>query len=138
MLRDLLQHETVALLQNAARLHSQGQLAQAAAIYREIVARYPENPDALHLLGVALTQSGEHANGIEYIRRSLHVNPAQPVAYANLGNAEHAVGSIGAAEATRCSRSTTFKGRLPASTGPWRSCPVSRRPWPIAESSCSS
>jgi protein O-GlcNAc transferase len=90
-------NEIVAQLQNAARLHSQGQLAQAAAIYREIISRDAAQPDALHLLGVALTQSGEHANGIEYIRRSLRVNPAQPVAHANLGNAEFAMGAIGAA-----------------------------------------
>jgi protein O-GlcNAc transferase len=93
-------NEIVAKLQNAARLHSQGQLAQAAAIYREIISRDAAQPDALHLLGVALTQSGEHASGIEYIRRSLHINPEQPVAYANLGNAEYAMGSIGAALAS--------------------------------------
>jgi protein O-GlcNAc transferase len=97
MLRDPLQYETVALLQNAARLHSQGQLAQAAGIYREIISRDAAQADALHLLGVALTQSGEHASGIEYIRRSLRVNPAQPVAHANLGNAEYSMGVIGAA-----------------------------------------
>jgi predicted O-linked N-acetylglucosamine transferase (SPINDLY family) len=93
-------NEIVAQLRNAARLHSQGQLAQAAAIYREIISRDAAQPDALHLLGVALTQSGEHASGIEYIRRSLHINPAQPVAYANLGNAEYAMASIGAALAS--------------------------------------
>jgi protein O-GlcNAc transferase len=90
-------NEIVAQLQNAARLHSQGQLALAAAIYREIISRDAAQPDALHLLGVALTQSGEQASGIEYIRRSLRINPAQPVAYANLGNAQYAMGSIGAA-----------------------------------------
>lgn len=97
MLSDRLREETAAQLQNAGRLHSHGQLAQAAAIYREIISRDAAQPDALHLLGVALTQSGEHARGIEYIRQSLRVNSAQPVAYANLGNAEYAMGSIGAA-----------------------------------------
>ncbi len=90
-------NEIITLLQNAARLHSQGQLAQAAAIYREIISRDAAQPDALHLLGVTLTQTGEHASGIEYMRRSLRVNPVQPVAYANLGNAEYAMGSISAA-----------------------------------------
>lgn len=88
--------DIVAQLHAAARLHSQGQLTQAVAIYREIISRDPAQPDALHLLGVALTQSGEHASGIEYIRRSLRVNPAQPVAHANLGNGEYAMGAIGA------------------------------------------
>src|ERR1700733_357798 len=90
-------NDIVAQLQAAARLHSQGQLTQAAAIYREIISRDAAQPDALHLLGVALTQSGEHASGIEYIRRSLRINPAQSVACANLGNAEYAMGAIGAA-----------------------------------------
>jgi predicted O-linked N-acetylglucosamine transferase (SPINDLY family) len=97
MWSDLPQHETAALLRHAARLHSQGELAQAADIYREIISRDAAQPDALHLLGVALTQSGEHPVGIEYIRRSLRINSAQPVAYANLGNAEYAMGAFGAA-----------------------------------------
>lgn len=96
MSRDPLPY-VVAQLQAATRLHSQGQLTQAAAIYREIISRDAAQPDALHLLGVALTQSGEHASGIEYIRRSLRINPAQSVACANLGNAEYAMGAIGAA-----------------------------------------
>ena len=82
------------LLQRAAQLHSAGRLPQAMAIYRDIIARDALQPDALHLLGVALSQSGEHGRGIELIRQSLQINPLQPVAHANLGNAEYALGSI--------------------------------------------
>jgi protein O-GlcNAc transferase len=73
-------------LNKAVALHTQGQVAQAMAIYTEIIRGDPAQPDALHLLGVALIQSQQQQRGAEFIARSLSINPAQPVASANLGN----------------------------------------------------
>ncbi len=79
-------------LERAVTLHGHGAVAQAAAMYAEILRLEPEHPDALHLLGVAETQSGRPQQGLELIARSLALNPSQPVAAANRGNAFIALG----------------------------------------------
>jgi predicted O-linked N-acetylglucosamine transferase (SPINDLY family) len=72
-------------------------MPQAAAIYTRIVALAPGQPDALHLLGVVLTQSGDAERGAELIVKSLTLNPSQPIACANLGNAQLAMRRFDAA-----------------------------------------
>jgi predicted O-linked N-acetylglucosamine transferase (SPINDLY family) len=57
------------------------------SMYTEIIRLDPAQPDALHLLGVALTQCGQPERGSELIEKSLAVNPIQYMASANLGNA---------------------------------------------------
>jgi Flp pilus assembly protein TadD len=42
----------VFVLEEALSLHQEGKLGEAAALYRKILAQYPDNADALHLLGV--------------------------------------------------------------------------------------
>jgi len=53
----------LSMLANAVELHESGWLVEAAALYQQILAREPENTDALHLLGVLRHQEGEHASG---------------------------------------------------------------------------
>jgi predicted O-linked N-acetylglucosamine transferase (SPINDLY family) len=84
-------------LQQAVDWHARGELARAAEIYQELIGIDPAQPDALHLLGVVLTQSGRFAPGAALIERSLAVNPDQPVATANLGHALMAMNRADAA-----------------------------------------
>ncbi len=79
-------------LNEAVEWHRQGRLAQAEAAYRNVLRAEPGQPDALHLLGVALTQSGRAAKGAECIRQSLAIRPHQPMVHANLGNALSSLG----------------------------------------------
>jgi len=79
-------------LSRAVALHSQGQPAQAALLYAEILQTHPEHADALHLLGVTETQLGRPQAGLRLIMQSLAVAPNQPVAVANQGNALLALG----------------------------------------------
>ena len=74
-------------LQRAVEFHAKGEAAQAAALYAEILGSQPDHPDALHLLGVCETQRGEPQTGLAWINKSLAINPHQPVALANQGNA---------------------------------------------------
>lgn len=74
-------------MQRAVALHGQGEPAQAALLYAEILEAYPDHPDALHLMGVSETQLGRAQAGLYLIARSLAVNPGQPVAITNQGNA---------------------------------------------------
>jgi protein O-GlcNAc transferase len=74
-------------LRQAVALHTAGRAREAADLYADILQSEPQNPDALHLLGVTETQQGRAHTGLEWIRRSLSINPDQPAALANLGNA---------------------------------------------------
>ena len=42
----------------AVRDHGAGRLAQAEAVYRQVLAEQPDHPDALNLLGVLEHQAG--------------------------------------------------------------------------------
>ena len=68
-------------------LHQQGQLAQAQAIYREILAHHPGNFVAWQLLGVVAAQTGQPEQALELIGRALALNPNSAEAHNNLGMA---------------------------------------------------
>lgn len=72
------------LLADARRLHAAGELAAAAACYDLLLARDPEDPEALHLSGVLRHQQGDHEGAIRTIRRALAHQPAMAPAWQNL------------------------------------------------------
>jgi len=51
-------------------------------MYRQVLAVRPDQPDALHLLGVVLYQTGETDGALGYLRKAVQLQPANP-AYAN-------------------------------------------------------
>jgi protein O-GlcNAc transferase len=71
-------------LQRAIQLHQQGELRQAEAGYRAVLREEPDSTDALHLLGVIEGQKGRFDLSLQLIRRSLQLNPLQPLALVNL------------------------------------------------------
>ncbi|MBL6934213.1 MAG: tetratricopeptide repeat protein [Alphaproteobacteria bacterium] len=73
------------LLQQAAAHHQAGRLAEAEALYSQILETEPENPDALHLLGVCAYQSGRLDEAQETIARAIEINPDAEAYYGNLG-----------------------------------------------------
>jgi hypothetical protein len=76
-----------ALLQHAVGLHQQGKVAEAEPLYRQALALSPNDPDALHLLGVARRALGEPLDAIPLIRKALEISPGLHAAHRNLGNA---------------------------------------------------
>ena len=50
--------------------HGAGQLDQAIANYDQILAALPQQPDALHLKGVAMAQMGDLSSGIELLQQA--------------------------------------------------------------------
>ncbi len=89
-------------LTGALEHHQAGRLAEAEAVYREILASDPSNVDALHLLGMAVAQAGERGPAIDLIGRAIHGNPAVPAFHNNLGTVLQAEGRL--AEAVRSFR----------------------------------
>ena len=77
---------TVESLQLALEHQQSGRLAEAERIYREVLERNPDHPDALHLLGVLAAQSGRPQQAAALIARAISLNPAAPFYHNNLGN----------------------------------------------------
>ena len=78
----------------ALRRHQAGQLADAEALYRQILAAQPNHSDALHLLGVIAHQCDRHESAIDLIRQSILHDPRNAAAHSNLGEACRKIGRI--------------------------------------------
>jgi len=87
-------------LEQALGLHRAGRLAEAEAIYRQILAMDARHPDSLHLLGMIEHQRGRHAAAAELIRAAIAVNPAEAAYHSNLGTILQAQGNLD--EAAEC------------------------------------
>jgi predicted O-linked N-acetylglucosamine transferase (SPINDLY family) len=75
----------------ATEHHRAGRLQTAEQLYRQILAAEPNQPEALHLLGVIAQQAGKHALAIQYIERAIAIRGDQPLFHNNLGEAYRAV-----------------------------------------------
>ncbi len=91
---------TAALLNTALQHHQQGQLPQAEALYRRILAAQPGHPEALHLLGVIGYQAGRHEEAVEQIGRAIASRPNVAAYHSNLGMALRALGRLEEAAAS--------------------------------------
>jgi len=85
------------VLQNAVTLHRVGHLAEAARLYQQVLDDEPENPDALHLLGVLTSQQGDHALAIELIEQAIALRPQTASFHVNLARAFHAAENLSGA-----------------------------------------
>ncbi|MGO9112448.1 MAG: tetratricopeptide repeat protein [Thermoguttaceae bacterium] len=83
----------------AIQHHQAGRLQAAEQIYRQILAVEPDQPDALHLLGVIAAQVGKHEVAVEYIGRAITLK-GNAFFHNNLGEAYRALRRI--SEAVAC------------------------------------
>lgn len=79
-------------LSHGFALQTAGRRDEAEAVYRRILETVPNQPDALHLLGVARRQSGNPEEAIELIQQAIAANPKNPTYVSNLGTAYEAAG----------------------------------------------
>jgi len=73
------------MFERALRHHKNGELAEAACLYNEILASQPDHIHAMHYLGVVYIQSGRFDLAISLIERVVHLAPDDPHAFYNLG-----------------------------------------------------
>jgi predicted O-linked N-acetylglucosamine transferase (SPINDLY family) len=66
------------------RHHRAGRLDEAAKNYRQVLNEDPEQPDALHLLGMVAQSVGQLDEAVDLISHSLRVNPDNVSAINNL------------------------------------------------------
>ena len=63
------------VLNNAARLHEQGRLDEAEAMYRQLLEIAPEQTDVLHLLGMLALQKKSFDSAIELLYKAVRLAP---------------------------------------------------------------
>lgn len=80
------------LLNQAIAHHQAGRLAEAEAIYRQILNAMPDEPNALHLCGLLLHNSGRREAALAMIRRAVELRPQQAAFRSNLGHVLAALG----------------------------------------------
>ena len=62
-------------MQIAMNLHATGQLQEAEAICRQVLAYAPNDSDALHLMGVLAHQCGREEVAMDWINQAIRINP---------------------------------------------------------------
>lgn len=81
-----------AALDAAIEAHERGELDKAEATYRSLLAREPAHPRALHLLGLAAHQRGQHEAALDLVRKSIAADDTIALHHFNLGNVLVALG----------------------------------------------
>ncbi|NIE69190.1 tetratricopeptide repeat protein [Burkholderia sp. Ax-1719] len=79
-------------LSAALAAHGAGRLDEAQAVYRALIEQDPAHVDALHYLGVALHQQGNHHGALELMDRALQHAPGDAICWSNRALAARALG----------------------------------------------
>jgi len=87
------------LFAEAQAHHHAGRLAEAQALYAEIVGVEPGHGDALNLLGTVLAQRGNSEQAVYFIRRATQAAPERAPYHVNLGVVLTALGRYDEAKA---------------------------------------
>jgi Tfp pilus assembly protein PilF len=82
------------MIATAVRLHQDGDLSEAEALYRRILERQPDHPGALHLLGVLAHQQGHDDRAVDLIARAIALRPDQATYHGNYGVALRGLGRL--------------------------------------------
>src|SRR4051812_42673220 len=90
----LLKDSVHQLMSVAVQHHQAGRLSHAEAIYRQVLGRSPQNPDALHLLGLLLHQSSNHVEAVRFIDRAISFKRNEAAYYVNGAMAYSALGDL--------------------------------------------
>ena len=73
------------MLETALGHHRAGRLAEAEALYRQILTGDANHADALHLLGMIEHQHGQHETAVSMILKAIAINPNVAAFHSNLG-----------------------------------------------------
>jgi len=92
----------------ALQHHTSGDLLKAEGIYQQILQVDPNQPVALHLLGVIAHQVGKNDLSVDLITKALAIKPDYAEAHSNLGNTLRELGKLNEA-AVSCSKAIAIK-----------------------------
>ena len=82
----------------AVNLHHAGRVSESEALYESILTVEPEQPEALHFLGLMSFQNNDIPKAIDLLSKSLHSRPDYTDARNNLGNIYRITGDYSTAE----------------------------------------
>jgi len=74
-------------LEQGIEHHKAGRGEEAERIYRSVLAKVPNQPDALNLLGVLAMEAGSHEAAFDFLERAVGARPKDPAILNNYGNA---------------------------------------------------
>lgn len=74
-------------LEHGIEHHKAGRGEEAEKIYRSVLAKVPNQPDALNLLGVLAMEAGNHEAAFDFMERAVDARPKDPAVLNNYGNA---------------------------------------------------
>jgi len=78
----------------ALKIHQSGRLEEAGKLYREVLSRDPQHPDANNLIGLLYIHSGHPVRATRHIRRALRSDPNNAQSHCNLGIAYKDLGRM--------------------------------------------
>ncbi|MDA1090048.1 MAG: tetratricopeptide repeat protein [Proteobacteria bacterium] len=84
--------ELQALVLNGHQLYQNGQMAEAEAVYRQVLDIDPGHAEANHLLGVVAHQTARVELAVELISKAVQAMPGNAIYHLNLGNALNGLG----------------------------------------------
>ena len=73
-----------AAIDRAVKALGQGDLADAEKVCRSVLRALPENPDAMHILGIVIQRRGDLAAGIALLQKAVGFAPKSGQMLANL------------------------------------------------------
>jgi FkbM family methyltransferase len=82
------------LLTRALNHHRAGRYAEADFLYRQILHDWPENVDAMHLMGVLLCQRDQKEAAAQLIVKAIQLRPNRSDFYCSLGNVLYLLGML--------------------------------------------
>ena len=82
------------LFSQGLAFHQRGKLPEARASYRKILKLIPNQPDALHMMGVAEYQEKNFGEAVKLIRQAAKFKNDNFLIHFNLGNALRAAGQL--------------------------------------------
>ncbi|MBB3266751.1 tetratricopeptide (TPR) repeat protein [Azospirillum sp. OGB3] len=80
--------------------HIAGRVAEAEALYGRILEAVPGHPDASHLMGLLLAQTGRVAAALAHLDAAVAGDPASPTHHLNRGKVQDALGRTADAAAS--------------------------------------
>lgn len=75
------------MLAQGIQFQRNNQLVEAEAAYHQVLALDPQQPDAIHLLGMLAYQIGDYDLAVDLIKGAIEISPYVPIFHNNLGNA---------------------------------------------------
>lgn len=94
------QQQTGQMYARAVSCHQEGRLAEAEALYRQVLSTDAYHADSLHMLGVLACQLGQFKQAADLINRAIMLDPGAAIYHSDLGLALQEQGRLD--EAINC------------------------------------